>query len=199
MLQWIIRELWLGYQLCAPVVHTRIVIWIWDVCFDGSHDNWHWDSSGLLQWIITVEMEFGSFFLQVCIERNQLYENFKIYWNGAYFLILMRLSIFKWVCLFGVHCPNREFFTHMETSPLPVEGLQIFTYARHSWPLRNRGSFACHTYCDTGHPFIMDISEDPWHSHFLPSVLQWSCYYLFLRARSVTAGRPNLPLARQTL
>ena len=25
------------------------------------------------------------------------------------------------------------------------------------------------------------ISKDPWHSHLLPSVSQWSCYYLFLR------------------
>ena len=27
------------------------------------------------------------------------------------------------------------------------------------------GSLACHTYCDTGHPFIMVISEDPWHNY----------------------------------
>ena len=35
------------------------------------------------------------------------------------------------------------------------EGLQILTYARHSRPLRSEESLACHTYCDTGHPFIM--------------------------------------------
>ena len=35
------------------------------------------------------------------------------------------------------------------------EGLQILTYARQSWPLSSEGSLACHTYCDTGHPFIM--------------------------------------------
>ena len=35
------------------------------------------------------------------------------------------------------------------------EVLQILTYARHSWPLSSEGSLACHTYCDTGHPFIM--------------------------------------------
>ena len=29
------------------------------------------------------------------------------------------------------------------------EGLQILTYARHSWPLSSEGSFACYTYCDT--------------------------------------------------
>ena len=59
------------------------------------------------------------------------------------------------------------------------EGLQILTYARHSWPLRSEGSLACHTYCDTGHPFIMFIFEDPCHSQLLPSVRQWSCHYLF--------------------
>ena len=33
------------------------------------------------------------------------------------------------------------------------EGLQILTCARHSWPLSSENSLACHTYCDTGHPF----------------------------------------------
>ena len=50
------------------------------------------------------------------------------------------------------------------------EGLQIWTYARHSWPLSSVGSLACHTYCDTKHPFIMVISEDPWHSHLVQSL-----------------------------
>ena len=41
------------------------------------------------------------------------------------------------VCLLGVSRPTREFFTHMETTPLPV---QILTYPRHSWPLSSEGS-----------------------------------------------------------
>ena len=65
------------------------------------------------------------------------------------------------------------------------EGLQIFTYARNSWPLSSEGSLTCHAHCDTGLPFIMVISEDPWHSHLMPSVWQWSCHYLFLRLMSV--------------
>ena len=73
--------------------------------------------------------------------------------------------------------PTREFFTHMET--IPGEGLKFLTYAGHSLPLSSEGSLACHTYCDTGHPFIMVISEDPRHSHLLPSVWQWICHYLF--------------------
>ena len=79
------------------------------------------------------------------------------------------------------------------------EELQILIYARHVWPLSSDGSLACHTFCDTGHPFIMVMSENPWHSHLLPSVWQWSCHYLFKRLRSVTIGiwKPNLPLALQ--
>ena len=78
------------------------------------------------------------------------------------------------------------------------ERLQILTYARHLWPLSSEGSLVGHAYCDRGHPFIKVISEDPWHSHLLLSVWQWSCRYI---NRSVTSGirKPNLPLAGRTL
>ena len=61
-------------------------------------------------------------------------------------------------------------------------------------------SWASDTYCDTGHPFIMVISEDLWHS-LLQSVWQQSCQYLFLRLTSVTAEilTSNLPHMRRTL
>ena len=55
----------------------------------------------------------------------------------------------------------------------------ILTSTKHSCLLNSEGSSACHTFCVTGHPFIMIISEDPWHE---PSVLQWSCHYLFYDA-----------------
>ena len=65
------------------------------------------------------------------------------------------------------------------------EGLPILTYTRHSWPSSCEGSLACHTYCDTGHPFLMVISDDPWHSHpnaerftvelSLPVLTTWVC------------------------
>ena len=44
------------------------------------------------------------------------------------------------------------------------EGLQMLSYARDSRPLSTEGSLSCHTNCDTGHPFIMVISEDPWYT-----------------------------------
>ena len=59
------------------------------------------------------------------------------------------------------------------------EGLQILTCAWHAWQWSSEGSLVCHNYCDTGHPFIMVISEDPWYSHPSLSVKQWSCHCLF--------------------
>ena len=54
--------------------------------------------------------------------------------------------------------------------------LKILIYARHSWPLSSEGSLACHTYCDTGHPFIMVISEDQRHSPFSSEAVTF-CFY----------------------
>ena len=85
------------------------------------------------------------------------------------------LVFFVFVFCFGSFRSTREFITHLET----VAGRQIFTYAWHLWPLRSEGSSACHTFCDTGLPFIMVISENPWHSHLMLTVWQWSCHYLF--------------------
>ena len=35
------------------------------------------------------------------------------------------LFLLDFVCLFGVYRPNREFFIHMETSPIPVKGCKF--------------------------------------------------------------------------
>ena len=83
------------------------------------------------------------------------------------------------VCLIGVYRPTRDF---------------SLTWRRlHCrWRAANFDLCSallaierCHTHCDTG---LLVISEDPWHSHLLPSVWQWSCHYLFLRLRSVSTG-----------
>ena len=65
------------------------------------------------------------------------------------------------VCLFvwlGFIVPLEKFS--------PIWRRHILTYARHSWPLSSEDSLMYHTYCDTGHPFIMAIFEDPWHTPF---------------------------------
>ena len=88
---------------------------------------------------ITQKKNFTIFyFLNRCIEKkisNHL--NFKVCVKFGHCF-----------CLFGVFRPTRERFTHIETSLLPVKGLHILTYARHSWPLRSEGSLACHIYCN---------------------------------------------------
>ena len=101
------------------------------------------------------------------------------------------------VCLFvrSFSSQSRIFHSFGDVT-ITGEGLQILTYALRVWPLNSEGSLACLTYCDMGHPFIMVISLDAWHSHLLPSVWQWSCHYLYWRLRYVAAGirTPNLPL-----
>ena len=79
--------------------------------------------------------------------------------------------------------------------------LLVLSSSAAKWPLSRECSLACHTYRDTGNSFIMVISEDPWYSHLLPILKQWSCHYLFLWRRSVAAGirTANLPLAGPTL
>ena len=81
------------------------------------------------------------------------------------------------VCLFGVFSSQSRIFHPFGDNTINGEGLQILTYARHSWPVSSEGSLVCQTYCDTGHPFIMLTSEDTWHSHLMPDVWQWMCHY----------------------
>ena len=102
--------------------------------------------------------------------------------------------------VWGFSSHSRIFHTYGDVT-MTGEGLQILTYARHSWPLSSKGSLACHTYCDKGHSFRMVISEVPWPSQLLPSVWQWSCHYLFLGSRSVAAGNrtANLSVAGRML
>ena len=84
-----------------------------------------------------------------------------------------RLSIWpsiKFVCLeFSSH--SRIFHSFRDVT-IAGEGLQILTYARHSWPLSTKDSLGWHIYCDTRHLFIMVISEDPWNSYILLSDYQ---------------------------
>jgi hypothetical protein len=62
--------------------------------------------------------------------------------------------------LFTVLHPAQEYFTYMETSPLPVKGCKISAYARHSGPLSREGSLSCHTYCDMGLRFFRSHPKD---------------------------------------
>ena len=92
------------------------------------------------------------------------------FWSIFFRLVLLPMSLLwkMFICLFRVFRPTR----YLETSPL--KGCAL-----HSWPLSSEGSLTFHTYCNTGHQFIMVISVDPRHSHLLPSVRKRSSHYLF--------------------
>jgi hypothetical protein len=63
-------------------------------------------------------------------------------------IVIITYRLIDWI--FTVLRPAQEFFTYMETSPLPVKGCKILAYARRSGPLSREGSLSCHTCCDTG-------------------------------------------------
>ena len=76
----------------------------------------------------------------------------------------IKTTIF-FVCLFlcwSLSSHSRIFQSYGDVT-IAGEGLQFFTYARHSWPLSSEGSLTCHTYCYTGLSFIMVISDT--HTH----------------------------------
>ena len=84
-----------------------------------------------------------------------------IEWNTLKNEALNRIGLFYlFVCLFRVYRPTLEFSHSYGDVTITGEGLQILTYARQSRPLSSKGYLVRHTYCDTGHPFIMVISED---------------------------------------
>ena len=95
------------------------------------------------------------------------------------------------------------FSSHSRTFPsygdinITSEWLQILTYTRHLWPLRSEGSLACHTYCDTGHPLVMVIFENPWHLHLAITerfALELSLLFLRLMLNHAKTGSiPTFP------
>ena len=116
--------------------------------------------------------------------------------------MLLEIFLRLFVCLFWGFCPIREFFTHIETSPLPMKGCEfdlcLAFMAIEQWGFLSVPHLLCH---GRENLFIMIFSKDRCHSHLLLSVWQWSCHYLVLGPRSVAAGirTPNLPLVGWTL
>ena len=85
--------------------------------------------------------------------------------NFFYTFLIQGCNFCLLVCFFVWSLsPHSRIYHSLEDVTISGEGLHIFTYARHLWPLSSEGSFACHTYYDTGRPFIMVISENPWHT-----------------------------------
>ena len=93
-----------------------------------------------------------------------------------------------------------KFFVPLETFLLIWRRHRATYFYVYSWQFSSEGSLTCHTYCDTdiycetGQPFTMIISEDPWHSYLLPSVWHWRCHYPFNDVRLSWPGiEPRSP------
>ena len=102
------------------------------------------------------------------------------------------IALLRYFCLFvlfvcGFTSLSKIFHSYGEVTSTG-ERLQMLTYAWYSWQLRSEGSLAIRTYCDMGYPFIMVTHQDPWHSHLLPIVCQWSCHYFFQRLKTTSTG-----------
>ena len=69
-----------------------------------------------------------------------------------------------------------EYFTHIETS----SWLLTFTYTRYLWSLSSEGFSTCHSYCDTGQPFIIVISEEPDTHTFWLFIYLGQCLTVFI-------------------
>ena len=130
-------------------------------------------------------------------------------WNYLYRIwSFIFLSVFHFcffiACLpFWVFSSHTIIFHSYGDGIIAGEGLQILTYSRHSWSLSSEGSLAWNTYYDTGHPFIMVISEDLFHTHtYCRAFRGWAVTAWFNDlGLNVAAGvrTLNLQLARRTL
>ena len=119
-----------------------------------------------------------SFILISSVQKRQFFHSFAKYGEvpiWANYFRTGRFFVCFFVCLEFI-VPLKNLHSYGDVT-IAGEGLQILTYARHSWQLSSEGSLTCHSHCDTELPFIMVISEDLWHSHLLPSVWQCSCHY----------------------
>ena len=113
--------------------------------------------------------------IQHALKKNPTY----IWFTRDYFLWWKVFKSKKYFVFFRSFSSFSRIFQSFGNVTITGEGLQIFAFVLHLRPLSSEGSLACHAYCDTGHPFEMVISEDPWHSHLLLSVWQWSCHFQF--------------------
>ena len=75
--------------------------------------------------------------------------------------LIIRLGLFVW----DLSSYSRIFHWQEDVIITSSKGLQILAYTRHSWPLSNEDSLACHTNWDTGHPFIIIIIIRDTHSY----------------------------------
>ena len=128
---------------------------------------------GLIKWFYTAKTKvYNTYIVHVANHDHDVRRSF--HFSAISGLFYTFLSAFDGHIRF-LSSPSMKLISYGDVT-ITGDGLQILTYVRHSWPLSSEGSLACHTYCDTGHTFIMVISEDPWHSHLFSSGAASACF-----------------------
>ena len=144
-----------------------------------------------LLWQLNRNLNFGFFqkinvYRSVAVSRaNFQFESFTLKFHFA------GRSKQSFFFLFRIFAPLENLSLTWNRQKAP-----ILSYTRHSWQLSSEGSLACHTYCDTSHPFIMVISEDPPVAERLTVELSLCIVTTFVASGLRTT---NVPHARRTL
>ena len=108
------------------------------------------------------------------------YVSFEIILSYRYLTIagVFFLFVCLFVCLFGVAVPLENFSLIWRRHHYRRRAAN-FDLCSAPMAMGSEGSLACHTSCDTGHPFKMVISEDPWHTYCraFSGVAVTTCFY----------------------
>jgi hypothetical protein len=78
-------------------------------------------------------------------------------------LWIQKLSLSN-VCLFGCFVSHEQFFSYLATVTITGDGAANLDLCLALTAFSSEGSFTCHTYCDTGPPFLRSYPKDPWFS-----------------------------------
>ena len=91
-------------------------------------------------------------------------------------------------CLFGVYRPMHSRIVHSYgNAAIASEGLQMLTYARHSWPLSWKGYLRATPTVTRAYTLYNGHLWEPWHTRCRAFVNR-AVTTLFLRLRSVAKG-----------
>jgi hypothetical protein len=70
----------------------------------------------------------------------------------------------KFVWLFVCFESHEQFFSYLATVTITGDRAANLDLCLAHTAFSSEGSFTCHTYCDTGPPFLMSHPKDPWFS-----------------------------------
>jgi hypothetical protein len=89
------------------------------------------------------------------------------------------LPICRYVCLFDSLEHHEQFFSYLAAVTITGDRAANLDLCLALTAFSREDSFMCHTYCDTGPPFIRSYLKDPWFS--LHNAVSWrrSNHYLF--------------------